>query len=70
VEIRTNDQFHVLNLVEGQAIRVETQQGLTMRFSYAETFVVPAAAGAYRLINEGGGEALVVKAFVKGGGAR
>ncbi len=65
VEAETGNSCHVMSLVEGTAILLETADGLRRRFSYAETFVVPAAAGRYRLVNEGAGRAMVVKAFVK-----
>jgi mannose-6-phosphate isomerase class I len=64
VEVRTDGSPHVMNLVEGQSITL-TVGGLRQRFNYAETFVVPAAAGAYRLTNEGTAPAKVVKAFIK-----
>lgn len=65
IEVATEDACHVLSLVEGSAILVETAGGARGRFSHAETFVVSAAAGSYRIRNLGGGVAKVVKAFVK-----
>lgn len=65
VEVQTGDSCHVLSLVEGKSVLLETANGARQRFYYAETFVVPAAAGAYRLTSEDGSEIHVVKAFVK-----
>ncbi len=62
---RTNGSPHVLMVVEGQGVVIETQQGMRGRFNFVETFVVPAAAGSYRLINQGPGSVKVVKAFLK-----
>ena len=65
LETRTANTCHVLALVEGTSLLLETSGGVRQRFNYAETFVVPAAAGAYRLFNEGMSEAKVIRAFVR-----
>jgi mannose-6-phosphate isomerase class I len=56
----TAGRFHVLNLVEGGEVTLETAAGDSHPLAYAETIVVPAAVGAYRL--HGRGKA--IKAFV------
>jgi hypothetical protein len=52
-------------LVEGTSLLVKTAEGNTRKYNYAETFVIPAAARHYTLINEGKIPAKVVKAFIK-----
>ena len=65
VTVRTDGSPHLLMLVEGTSIRLETRSGKRQRFNYAETFIVPAAADSYQLINEGTAPAKVVKAYLK-----
>jgi mannose-6-phosphate isomerase class I len=58
-------RFHVLNLVAGEEVEIETASGRLHRLAYAETIVVPAAVGAYELRRVRGGPCKVVKAFVR-----
>ncbi|MEV8017454.1 hypothetical protein AB0O76_14135 [Streptomyces sp. NPDC086554] len=64
VDEHTRGRFHVLNVVAGDGIVVETEAGDRHALSYAETLTVPAAVGAYRLVAPGG-PAKVVKALVR-----
>jgi mannose-6-phosphate isomerase class I len=64
-EWESGDSFNLMNLVEGQTVRLETQDGYRQRFHWAETFCVPAAAGKYTLVNEAPGTAYVVMARMK-----
>ncbi len=60
----TQGRFHVLNLVAGDEVELETATGDRHALSYAETIVVPASVGGYRLRRRGGRDCKVVKAFV------
>jgi mannose-6-phosphate isomerase class I len=61
----TEDCCHIMMLVEGESISIETKDGTLNTYAYAETFVVPAAAGSYTLTNQGAGRAKVILAFLK-----
>ena len=63
--ISTEDKCHILMLVEGTTISAEVKDGDAYRFNYAETFIVPAARGSYKLINHGKLRAKVIKVFLK-----
>ncbi|WP_223170352.1 class I mannose-6-phosphate isomerase [Maribacter aquimaris] len=65
VAIRTNDQCHVLMLVEGESIELEVEGSKTQTFHFAETFAVPASAENYSLVNKGKTKAKVIVSFVK-----
>ncbi|MEV7278815.1 class I mannose-6-phosphate isomerase [Streptomyces sp. NPDC093111] len=59
----TADTFHILNVVEGDGVLVETEQG-SHPLARFETLTVPAAAGAYRLRAVGTEPVKVVKSLV------
>jgi mannose-6-phosphate isomerase class I len=61
----TAGRFHVLNLVAGDCVELETAGGDGHVVNYAETLVVPAAVGAYRIRRLRGPACKVVKAFVR-----
>jgi mannose-6-phosphate isomerase class I len=65
IPVETGNVCHVLMLVEGSKVAAVNEDGSEQVFQYAETFVIPAAAKSYTLVNKGSGRAKVVKAFVK-----
>ncbi|MBD1362689.1 class I mannose-6-phosphate isomerase [Mucilaginibacter sp. ZT4R22] len=65
ITIATHNCCHVLMLVEGLAVSIETADGTLKEYAYAETVVIPAAAVSYKLTNLGNGRAKVIKAFLK-----
>jgi len=62
--VNTNNQCHILNLVEGAKIKVITGER-SMIIQYAETFVIPSDAKTYTLINLGDTDAKVIQSNVK-----
>jgi mannose-6-phosphate isomerase class I len=65
MDVTTDGRCHIMNVVQGAAVIVEVANGYRAQFNYAETFVIPAAAGSYRLIAVGDQPCKVVVAFVK-----
>lgn len=66
VHIKTNNKCHVWMIVEGQSVRLVTENGMSQVFNYAETFVIPASAKSYTIYNlTPGSNVLLVKSFVK-----
>lgn len=64
VNIETNNQCHILMLVEGDTIELQVN-GRVQEFNYAETFVIPAFSKRYTLINKSNKSAKVIVSFVK-----
>ena len=61
----TTSSFHVLNVVEGDGVLVEPAYGDAHSLVYAETMVVPASVGPYRLRPLGPRSVKIVKALVR-----
>lgn len=68
-DVERNDSVSMLNLIEGEAAVVSSPSGAFAPFTvhYAETFIVPAGAGTYRIapLNEGE-RCAVIRAEVRG----
>lgn len=67
----TNDNVHVINIIEGAEVIVESPENKFEPFvvHYAETFIVPARVGEYTIRPYGdseGKECATIKAYVRG----
>lgn len=65
VDVQTDGSCQVMSLVEGSVVLLETKHGMRKQFNYAETFVIPASAEAYRLTNPTHQSIKVIRAFLK-----
>lgn len=63
--VLTEGKCHLLMVVEGEKVTVETEEGRRYVQHYAETFLIPAQAKSYTLINEDPSPVILIKAFVK-----
>lgn len=63
----TENNVNMLNLVEGEAALIESPEGAFEPFEvhYAETFILPAAAGAYTIRPLGEEPIKVIRAFIR-----
>jgi hypothetical protein len=57
--------FHVLNVVDGTGVVLETEDGDRHDLAYAETLVIPAVVGGYEVRTMDGAPVKVVKALVR-----
>lgn len=65
IELNTGNSPVVLSLVEGPSVVLDVSGASPRRFNYAETFVVPAAAGRFRLESPHKSPVKVVLAYLK-----
>jgi hypothetical protein len=61
----TAGRFHVLNVVNGGGVAIDTLRGDHHTLVYAETLVLPAAVGPYRLTRLGSDPVRLIKSLVR-----
>lgn len=65
-EDNTNAEMVMYNLVEGEQVRIIScaDESMYVEFKYAESYILPASFGAYRIVNLGSGPCKLIKAGV------
>ena len=66
--IHRNDSVHVMNLVDGREAKLVSADGFFEPFTihYAETCIIPQAAGEYKIVSEDGSPVMAIIATVRG----
>ena len=66
--IHRNDSVHVMNLVDGREAKLVSADGSFEPFTihYAETCIIPQAAGEYKIVSEDGSPVMAIIATVRG----
>ena len=69
IEDCTNGRFHVLTLVDGEKVRIESIDNphYSREQEYLEVVVVPASIGRYRVVNLGNQPVVMHKTMLKDG---
>ncbi|WP_129669909.1 class I mannose-6-phosphate isomerase [Phytoactinopolyspora endophytica] len=65
VRTSTDDGFHVLNVVQGEGVTIEMDNGASHQLAYAETVVVPASVGSYTVRRTGVTTTRVVRSVIR-----
>jgi len=65
ISLETNNSPHVLSLVEGKTVEVQTPDGSSRVYNYAETFVIPAGTKSWVMKTTDDTSVKVVDAFLK-----
>jgi mannose-6-phosphate isomerase class I len=65
IDVKTRNKLHVLSLVEGKSILIEIPGKMKRKFSFAETFIIPASVEDYRVNNLSGEPVILIVAFIK-----
>jgi len=65
-EDETDDEFVLLNLVEGEQVRIMSldDEDVYVEFGYAESYIIPASFGAYAIVNLSSTPCKLIKAGV------
>ena len=61
----TKGKSYTINLVEGEQITIESENGRKIDLSFLETMIIPAAAGKVRLTNKSVRLCKIIKVYVK-----
>ncbi len=64
-ELTTNDNAFATNLVEGEQVEIISENKRSIKLSYLESMLIPAASGKIKIINKGNRTCKMVMVFIK-----
>jgi hypothetical protein len=67
IDDAADGRFHILTLIEGQRIAVQSKEDPSRRYTlnFSETVIIPACLGEYSITNLGTDPCKVIKVFLK-----
>ena len=64
-DLSTNDNAYAINLVEGEQVEIISENKRTIKLSYLESMLIPAASGKIKIINKGNRTCKMVLVYIK-----
>ncbi len=64
-DLSTNDNAYATNLVEGEQVEIISENKRTIKLSYLESMLIPAASGKIKIINKGNRTCKMVLVYIK-----